>query len=583
MKIFSAIFLCVALTTAHAVPYTFLYQPPAGTWANAGVTGGIPTTRTQDGATITATSGDRQATIQSRLSGAAANTYVLLGAGTFQINSAITIPPNVTLRGSVDGNNLPTTFLDPHISSGAAIIMGSGSNDHWGTTPATVTSAVTQGVTTLTVASTSNFTAGVMIRVEVSNQQNNAAIIAGAVPVIDIKEGAAWVRTQITKLVSKDATHLTISPGLLWDSTGLTVQVKPGSTDYAGCAMESIKLDGTNITGSTFPVYMQSTRDCWIYNCEIYHPNVGYGIAVINGLTCTFQRNYVHGTGGGGSNGSDILFGSNYGALTGDGVCSSKIEDCILTDAFPHIEVNFSSGGNVYAYNYCYGSSSFGANGGSIFTNHGPHNSYSLYEGNVAPNIECDGFFGGTSEDTIFRNYLYGTNPGASDRATMILKRLTRRYQVVGNRFGGSVTPYAEVGTPNIGNTSSTGTAQPTLNDFWTDWPNNYPTTWVDHYQELDLDVAASSTFLGNYYNSGTVISGESLGGQTLPDSLYLSAKPVWFYGLSYPIDASISLTQESIPAGYRYAHGGVNPPSGSTTSSSTSGQLTLKGGAIIK
>ncbi len=61
------------------------------------------------------------------------------------------------------------------------------------------------------------------------------------------------------------------------------------------------------------------------------------------------------------------------------------------------MEINYGSCGNVFAYNFCYDSSSYGVVGGSIDSNHGPHNSYNLYEGNIAPNIQSDGYFGSAS------------------------------------------------------------------------------------------------------------------------------------------------------------------------------------------
>ena len=56
----------------------------------------------------------------------------------------------------------------------------------------------------------------------------------------------------------------------------------------------------------------------------------------------------------------------------------------------------------------------------------------------------------------------------------------------------------------------------------------------------------------------------QSLGGDTLPDSLYLSGKPTWFGTLAWPPFDPVAGTQghTRIPAGYRFVNG-VDPPTG--------------------
>jgi hypothetical protein len=74
----------------------------------------------------------------------------------------------------------------------------------------------------------------------------------------------------------------------------------------------------------------------------------------------------------------------------------------------------------------------------------------------------------------------------------------------------------------------------------------------------LDLDVKATTIFKGNWNAVDNGIrASESLGAQTLPDSLYLSSKPAWFGGLAWPPFDPQNPVQsyEAIPAGYRYVH----------------------------
>src|ERR1700761_2514776 len=89
---------------AHAQAWTGVLDPSrAVNWSNAGAT--IPTGRTQCGSTVSA--GTSASTIQSLLNACSSGTYLLLGAGTFNLSNGLSVPSNVTLRGS--GAN--STFL----------------------------------------------------------------------------------------------------------------------------------------------------------------------------------------------------------------------------------------------------------------------------------------------------------------------------------------------------------------------------------------------------------------------------------------------------------------------------------------
>ena len=80
-------------------------------------------------------------------------------------------------------------------------------------------------------------------------------------------------------------------------------------------------------------------------------------------------------------------------------VSGCLIEDNIIRESFPNIEVNHGSSGNVIAYNFIHNKN--GLIG--IDTNHAPHNSFNLYEGNIAHNLMSDGYYGSNSEDTILQ------------------------------------------------------------------------------------------------------------------------------------------------------------------------------------
>ena len=124
-----------------------------------------------------------------------------------------------------------------------------------------------------------------------------------------------------------------------------------------------------------------------------------YNIIIADSVQCEIRKCEARGRKTQGTNGAALLVGC---------VGACLFEDNILGEQFPCIEVNAGTAGCVFAYNFIYDSAVFGVSGVAIDTNHGPHNSYNLYEGNISPNAQCDGYFGGASEDTFFRNWFHG-------------------------------------------------------------------------------------------------------------------------------------------------------------------------------
>src|SRR5436309_8302027 len=96
--------LCLSVAVlppaAQAAAWSGIIDPSrAIDWSAAGVPGGIPTNRTQCGATIGQT--NDASVIQNALNACGPNQYVKLGAGTFTFSTGINVTNNnTTLRGS---------------------------------------------------------------------------------------------------------------------------------------------------------------------------------------------------------------------------------------------------------------------------------------------------------------------------------------------------------------------------------------------------------------------------------------------------------------------------------------------------
>jgi len=549
-----ALLLSAANMSAVLIPSTRLFNWQAG--VNIGVPGGIPTNRTT---TINVTSApynadktgasDASAAINSAISAASAGTIVYLPAGTYRLDAGISLKnrSDITLRGAG-----PTqTILSATTSSGTGIYVGADTQwpDDYNSGGTGITGGLSQGSTSITVSDSSLFAVG---DVAIITETNDLTL-----PVIDVA-GGNRVRGQMSRVTAKSGSTLTIAPALHWTlSSGRAPKAHKLIVKVANVGIEDLGLELANSTLS-FGIWLQQADRCWVKNVNIAHQS-NYGIYMLYAFESEVRHCDIRNRKAGGTNGAGILLERST---------SNLMEDNILVGIFPHLEVNFMSTGNVFAYNLCEDSSIYGMVGCSIDSNHGAHNSFNLYEGNIAPNVQCDGFFGSTSDDTIFRNWLHGTSPTASNRQPILLQRFTRNYSIVGNILGKTGQSYPGIysfGLPNMGNSSYTGTVQLSLGTTWANWGT---AAGASGFQELDLDVQATTILKGNYNTvAGGIPAGETLGTDTLPNSFYRSSKPAWFGNLAWPAfdPANPNQSIQAIPAGYRYVNG--SDPAGGGTS----------------
>lgn len=548
--------IALLLPAAHAelIPAARLTGWTPG--SDVGVRGGIPTQR-QNLIDVTKSpyNADRSGVadcsdlILAAINAAAAGDVVYLPAGTYRIAKPISVfnKSNFTIRGDGD-----STVLMSYVGYPGVFYFGANAdylwNYPWG--GVAITGGLSRGSTTLTVADTSLFSVGQLIQIKENDDI--------ALPVVNLgARTGSHGSTQKATVVAKTANTLTISPALYWNlQSSLSPKVYASRGQAEGIGIENLKIDGSNST-SSYVIWLEQCVNSWINNVQIANSHQ-YMVFLMDCLNVEIRRTNFNASTHTGSNGAGLLV---------EGTCASLFEDNIFYKLFPHLEMNFGSCGNVFAYNFCEDSSVYGMVGVSIDANHGPHNRLNLYEGNVSPLFQSDGYFGSASEDTVFRNWLHGTSPGATGfRQPVILNRFTRNYSLVGNLLGRPGTPFVNfylLGTPLMGNSSSTGTAQLSTGRPWADWSAYLAGTYTkgtnDGFLELDLDVAATTLRKANYNTKDAGIpADETLAGETLPASLYRTTKPAWFGQLAWPAfdPQSPNLRSDAIPAGFRYVHG---------------------------
>jgi hypothetical protein len=544
---------------------------------SVGVPGGIPTDRTHlidvtktpynadnTGAT------DAQPAIMKAIADAKPKDVVFLPAGKYRIDKSIAIAggkSNLTLRGA----GPEETVVLAHNQSHVAISPGDG-GDWWyeNRLKLGITGSPKRGATVLSVGDTKGLDAqpnggiGQICQIALKNDRK-----------LPVTGTTNWdyLRRQLSSIVAKTPTTVTISPGLLFDlPADLAPVLRPGGRYAEGVGIEDLTVDGTNSTMSRGLILVGTSVGCWVKNV-ILQKAERYIFVIDGSLQCEVRHCWLRQ--------AKSAAGSNRGGLQ-MGLCSfCLVEDNIVADTFSNMEID-SSSGNVIAYNFCDDKSTQGGIlGSSINSNHAPHGSFNLYEGNYVPRFQCDGYHGSASHDTAFRNWFHGTSTVTNQFWIAVnLNRFTRCYNIVGNVLGakGHVWLYENqetgfsydkhflysFGFPGMGNGWSNGKrAQLSQGEPWEDWQKLLSSArgqgpGPNGFQELDLDVKATAILKGNYnFKDRGVPESESLGGAKLPASLYLKAKPAWFGNLAWPaFGPDVDFEKNKIPALVRFEAG---------------------------
>jgi hypothetical protein len=459
------------------------------------------------------------------------NRVIFVPEGYYLLNKAINlgVKNGITIRGA--GMNR-TVFIDGAQTGGYMFNVGA-----WAPRPAQpIVGGTTKGSTTLQVATTTGVTVGRLIRISSLNRDSNP-------PVISVN-GFQRMMRQFCEVTAVTANTISIWPPLYWDhplDLEPTYEVNNASTEMIG--FEDFTLTHTNqFTGVIGKIGQTWTiagvKNIWWKNIKShYSPGVHVGLNVtlypeIRG--CEFREAQ-----GVGSNGGQII-------MYGD-VCGGLVEDNLFYKGSPSIEVNIACAGNVFAYNYSLESQTPGLIMGLDFdANHGPHAYMNLWEGNVGGLLISDGYFGSSSHNVVFRNWLQASHPTFPGFWRAVdLCRWTTFYSVVGNVLGTSTAKYKAYhwnntdfsylsaymyrhGYPNVGNLGFKGR---TPDIAW-----NYP---GDAYRVAKVTVSSINTtnLIGDF--SKVTNSGVSL--------VFQSASSTNVY---YPRDGSVRAVTKGTATG---------------------------------
>lgn len=540
---------------------------PEAAWSIAGVTGGISTTRTQCGSTIAAygTSGTplSAATINSALSACTAGHYVLLGAGTFHLNTTIKFGgiSNVTLRGAgadqtfivMHGSECCLGFGDSSLFMGATTLSMYVDATTAPPNSATISGTMSKGTTSLTFSSTTGLSVGAPVMLDQLDDSSDPGdtYICSTVNVCSI-EGAGGggrsgrAQNQLVKVTNISGSVVTFTPGLYMPNwrTGQTPQAWWGSGTYwvTGMGIEDFSIDET-AAGAAQGIFLFNCTDCWVKGIRAVTGTAGCGACAQRSHVWVYQS--PHST----VRDSYFFEGTEHASKSYGVEFWHTSDDLVENNIFQKItlpaNINAAASGSVVAYNYFINDLYTPVAGVWMQGSNQHHEGgtdFILHEGNDGPGFTTDDTHGTGNFFTAFRNYFAGWETGKTAQTIpMHLYAYHRYLNIVGNVLGRSGFHTAYECAAATTTSSNCSPSSGDLSIFTIGFSGNEGTN-----AGFNNDTLVKSTLFrwGNYdtvnaavrWNTGEVPSGISPypnpvpSSQTLPDSLYLSAKPA-FYG----------------------------------------------------
>jgi hypothetical protein len=516
-------------------------------WTHAGVVGGIPT-RTTVCATLNP--GATAAQINSAIQACPTGQVVTLNAGTYNISdSGIVMKTGITLRGAGADQTLLVFTATTYCNNQNACICFAGSNEWGGDARALAggsnyadwTGGYAQWSNQITLANVGS--AGIAVGQYIHLDQANDTTVGPNFFVCDNTtapcslEGGNGGRTinnilrsqvQIVKVTAVDGSTYAIDPPLYspnWRASQ-SPAVWWASTPLQNAGVEDLSVDATNSNGMT-NVSMVNAANDWVKGVRLVRTCQCQRdlVQLMDSSHCTIESNYLYGT-----QGESVNYGiESYVAS------DNLIDNNILQHVVAPMMVQPALG-SVYAYNFAINDTYYDA---SYTTNplhwmigmadqHNAGVEYNLYEGNIGPGIGCDVIHGNQLANTLFRNYLLGSDPGRIDSTDAInLASYNRYHNIVGNVLGtpGYTTTYEAHSGPgqsatvfNLVGGDSEGTV--TIPDD--------PMVATTLLRWGNFDVATNAVhFTASEVPSGITPYGNAVpANQTLPPSFYLASKP---------------------------------------------------------
>ncbi|HTL17655.1 MAG TPA: hypothetical protein VL793_10475 [Patescibacteria group bacterium] len=551
-------FAVVGLANPKACATDFLPPDRSTVW-EPGIPGGIPN-RTVIYTTIQASTYgngtvDATAGIQSALDSCPAGQVVLLSAGNFKITSRLELTKGIVLRGQ---GPTQTKLKMPEGTNSNVITIGTQWFGHRDTV--NLAANAVKGTYAVTLASNPGLSDGEHVIIDALSDPNITSWSVNSPPgdpsrgwfcrtnrpvgqVLEIQSVTGNLVTFTTPfhIDFKTAFTAQLSRFAQWDNGPLAPTV-----EFAG--VEDLYVSGGSQGQGN--IWLSGAAYCWIKNIESDRQN-GRAVDLISSFRCVVRDSYIHSTqdpnpGGGG-------YGLSLGTYSSDNL----IENNIVWNMNKVMVMPCSGGGNVIGYNYLedgwisYATNwvESGLNAAHMTTAH-----FELFEGNEAFNFDGENTWGGAVYITVFRNHFTGQRRSIAplsltdegNRKAVGIGKGHWWYTIVGNVLG------------TAGQTPAPA-ASFVYEDFYP-WDSDPAPMWRLGFDTNDWNATADAKVIstlirgGNYDYFTKTVHWENLPAQTLPDSLYLKAKPAFFGTKPWPwVDPTGAVPVQSLPARDRF------------------------------
>ncbi len=559
------------LDPSHIIPADRLTKWQPGVTYN----GGIPN-RTTVCATLSPGTGDDSVAIQKAVDNCPAEQVVLLRAGTFHINTTISVEKsNITIRGAGPDATILLTKDDISL-----IFVGT----LWYTwmQQTAFTADAVKGTYSVTLAKDPGLRVGEVVHVDEvvdrtltwfdPDRQTNDYLGWGegreqkdpgddptqARPIGQAMEVASISGTTVTfttpfhiSFRTSRGAHL----ARLGDNSDQIVA--PNQVTKVG--IEELTLDGGGGGDQGGNLRIAGASYCWAKHIESRNSQSS-AFAIDGSVRCELRDSYIHSTqnptpGGGG-----------YGIVVDSYAADNLLENNISWNFNKVMIMRSSGGGNVIAYNYMtdgWGEGyptlpEVGINASHMTT---PH--FELFEGNESHNFASDTTWGNTIYITVFRNHLTGLRRSITplklsdqgNRRCAEINQSDNWFSFVGNVLGYPDMPLnAPMPGGNSGQTN------------WAYEPSDDNDSDARMWQLMHADPAAQASLLrmGNFDWVTKSQKWPGLGGigtpdnppnplPSIPKSLYLSSKPAFMGSNPWPwVDPATGATSV-LPARARF------------------------------
>jgi hypothetical protein len=555
-------------------------------WSTAGVTGGIPTNRTQCVTSACATvttngASSTQAQIEAAWTSAPANTYVLLPAGSYSLPCLnLSGVSNVTLRGAGANQTLIATTSS---CGGASVnLTSSDGNSNAGPNngPVAVSGTVAQGSNLITLASVPNLKIGNPIVLQQLNSQcDNGGVLViqtgssysctptspglggpysedggangdycpdgSSTPNCYSQQQTAFVTscndvTTVGTACSGTSVSVVFNPPLHmsnWSTSDKMVATWGTSPiQYAG--IEDLRVDSTGSPGAD-GVHLNNCSNCWVKGIASYTTNLSHVVVQNDSANDTVDNSYFFLT--------QAASTGSYG-VNCSGASNLLIENNIFHAVVSPVVWNGSCNGSVVGYNYninnYYESSGYNEN---FYGEHSAGVDTNLVEGNISNVVDADNIHGTANLGTFFRNVITGPlpdcwasgTPATYTSSTYVacnggttavqLYAFHRFYNFIGNIVGTTgVNTVYNSGTATNTNAFGIGYGNTVAND-----PNVQATIMLWGNADSATGFAAPRFDCSEVPTALTGVQAPYTnpcpGSHTLPPSFYYSSRPAWW------------------------------------------------------